>query len=738
MTDLPRHSPEYYYPKRIILASFAVNPLDKIFLCACEKCHRHFRTEYPNQDRPSQYREIEHQLQDEYLLMYALLIAQGRPTLIRRFMLENVKLHCGRFLRHSDLEFLSDIGDEAKCLQDGILREQYQFNVKPLVASQNVINYEGHEAVPIEDIEFLGKGSFGSVYKCLIPEYQGAEIENQKTFFARKVFSRRDFVFAHKEWEIHLRINQKNHDRLMSAVGAFIHENYFSIIFLCAESTLEEQLNAHFQGFNWTATREKSMHIWKECLEVARTLKFLREKNGMVHSDIKPQNLLLHDGKLKIADLGCSLLIESQTEASENVDIRAGGIYSPPEDRPDEFSYDVWSLGATFSEVATAELQGRDGLNDYRIERKQEDCQDLGFESACFHKGKIMKQSVGQRHKDLHKRVAKSKNGEDEKLSAWQERFYNQDFFNFIEKMMLGTKDKRPGISEVVFWLKGHIDEVSGFDEVDEISDEPEIYRRLRENIVPMDSEIHDTSLRATFIGGPDSAKKECVIFYDNPTRLIKVYYMVGHGRHGMREFQAYRRKSTATRDDSERGITGFLPFLENPRAMKLMSVNGRKQDYFFRSQKDMFRVLSALTGLFVHKERQNPVRVSDARIQIWTDRPVKPRCLHESSFTHLIKMMMAINTPQRFFVIYVSHHTNIQMISTGLRLSKVLIREIDLRDLVDINICEPYGYWASHATQQVDLQFCDQDSRDNLLKEFDMVHKEWICSREYFIGYHE
>jgi len=272
-----------------------------------------------------------------------------------------------------------------------------------------------------------------------------------------------------------LRFNQNSHDRFMRALGAFIHADSFSIIFLYAENTLEKLLMADFPDL-------RPEDIWKQILGISEALECLHEDNNIVHTDLKPQNILIHNGTWKLADFGCSRLIVDM-ESMEGRDIQAGRVYSPPETILDKPAYDIWSLSCILSEIATSDLQKRDGLKNYRNERKSEDV--VYIKSECFHINKKLKQSVSTRHNDLLDLVRKSKSGKGEKLSSWQERFYSKDLFGLVEQM-LGPMEGRPSASGVSGNLRRFIEQASDADE--ESTREPDIWRSIREMAIPGDS----------------------------------------------------------------------------------------------------------------------------------------------------------------------------------------------------------------------------------------------------------
>lgn len=65
-------------------------------------------------------------------------------------------------------------------------------------------------------------------------------------------------------------------------------------------------------------------------------LRYLNELNPVViHYDLKPANILIHDGNIRITDFGLSKLMESQGSGSEGMELTSQGAgtywYLPPE-----------------------------------------------------------------------------------------------------------------------------------------------------------------------------------------------------------------------------------------------------------------------------------------------------------------------------------------------------------------------------------------------------------------------
>lgn len=84
--------------------------------------------------------------------------------------------------------------------------------------------------------------------------------------------------------------------------------------------------------------------------ELAAVVCHLHSK-GVIHRDIKPQNILLHEGRVRLADLGFA--IRSEGAIKEKYKIGSPLYMSPQALLEKEYSKknDVWALGVTMFEM---------------------------------------------------------------------------------------------------------------------------------------------------------------------------------------------------------------------------------------------------------------------------------------------------------------------------------------------------------------------------------------------------
>lgn len=145
------------------------------------------------------------------------------------------------------------------------------------------------------------------------------------------------------------------------AIAMLSHPNIVSVYDVSRSDDVEYIVMELVDGITMRQYMEKRGQIkWKEALhfakQVAKALGHAHDR-GIVHRDIKPQNLmLLRDGTVKVADFGIAAL---ENEIQDNGDQAIGSIhYIAPEqargENPDARS-DIYSLGIVMYEMLTGQ-----------------------------------------------------------------------------------------------------------------------------------------------------------------------------------------------------------------------------------------------------------------------------------------------------------------------------------------------------------------------------------------------
>ena len=102
-----------------------------------------------------------------------------------------------------------------------------------------------------------------------------------------------------------------------------------------------------------------SEEITKKILaQIIIAFKYLKQEK-IIHRDIKPKNILIHNGNVKISDFGVAKMINEHNEVKEVVTF-SGTIpfMSPQILRQNSYTYqtDMWSLGVTLYNMVFGKL----------------------------------------------------------------------------------------------------------------------------------------------------------------------------------------------------------------------------------------------------------------------------------------------------------------------------------------------------------------------------------------------
>ncbi|KAF1845216.1 kinase-like protein [Cucurbitaria berberidis CBS 394.84] len=466
VTPQSKHLPRgktSYFPRSAIVDVLKEFPVQDIFTCNCARCRHYAGLQGGLDDR--RQRCSDRELLGKYATIYALLIYLRYPSLISIFLRQEVSLDKG-YLSRRDLRVLDQyhvLTDRQKqIIRQEVLETQHRFRVRHFIKRNEITDVDEQEILPIvERSTPIGKGDFGEVYAFELPdEYVDDDLKKlQIKSFARKIFDRRwTQADTAKEWVNHLYTNSLKHQNLMEALAAFEYGDYFFIVFQLAQTTLWRFLKDDAGGVTFT-----SQELWGQVQGLASGLAYLhgqnvtgnRWENGkMYHMDLKPSNILIVNGIMKISDFGLSRYKPDPNPSESRLigDSRqdGAGVYAPPPGRVDE-GWDVYSLGAILSEIASFDIGKTVRVEQYRRERGSDTLNGQRYGSIHFYYSETfnLKQSVVQEHYDLLQEVESRGAPDDIDPPSWQEQFYHQGLFENIEKMLHQSTDERPKASKV-------------------------------------------------------------------------------------------------------------------------------------------------------------------------------------------------------------------------------------------------------------------------------------------------
>ncbi|KAL2820555.1 hypothetical protein BDW59DRAFT_164595 [Aspergillus cavernicola] len=439
--------PKYYFPRSAILEVFnRDDALQRVYLCQCDNCRNDAIGPDGIDHRPNTFHP--EQLLGRYATVYALLITQKRAGLIRIFQENETYLNEGTILTRDNLRFLANANvSRRESIIAPILKDQYLFQIRKLTRTRVAVRIDPHEVLPIrEDQERKGKGSFGEVFgfEFAYDEYRGEGLRDVARF-ARKIFMRNsDNPGGPEEWFKSLHANRIEHGHLMPALTAFWHGDKFSIVFEEAEQTL----GAYLQTDRTLFAHEE---LWDQVQGLAEGLAHLHNVSAS-HGDLKPANILIVRRVMKIADFG---LLQISSWPPGTYSRPSTDAYASPAASANEM--DVWSLGAIISEIATFDLETKDGLQQFRDSRRADvDPQFPRLFTLSFRHERLLKRSVTQKIDALKEIIACGDRGQQSSgvVSPFQQHFFNPRFFVLLYGMLWENPLACPSSNDVASTLR--------------------------------------------------------------------------------------------------------------------------------------------------------------------------------------------------------------------------------------------------------------------------------------------
>ena len=196
-----------------------------------------------------------------------------------------------------------------------------------------------------EILEVIGAGGMAVVYKAMC--------HRLNRYVAVKIL--RDELANDEEF-------RKRFQTEAQAVAMLSHPNIVSVYDVSHSDGVEYIVMELIEGVTLMQYMKKKGALgWKEALhfavQISKALEHAHEK-GIVHRDIKPQNIMiLKDGTIKVADFGIAALESAQEKKSDQT---VGSVhYIAPEqargEQPDPRS-DIYSLGVVMYEMLTGKM----------------------------------------------------------------------------------------------------------------------------------------------------------------------------------------------------------------------------------------------------------------------------------------------------------------------------------------------------------------------------------------------
>jgi eukaryotic-like serine/threonine-protein kinase len=202
--------------------------------------------------------------------------------------------------------------------------------------------FEGGEPIPgYQLLNRLGTGGFGEVWKVTAPGGLAKAI--------KIVYGHMNEARAEQELRALSRIKEVRHPFLLSLERFEILDGQLFIVTELADSSLFERFQACRASGERGIPRDELLAYFRDA---ADALDYMASHYGLQHLDVKPQNLLLVGGRIKVADFG---LVKDLQGTSVTATGGVTPIYAPPEafdGRISRFS-DQYSLAVVYQEMLT-------------------------------------------------------------------------------------------------------------------------------------------------------------------------------------------------------------------------------------------------------------------------------------------------------------------------------------------------------------------------------------------------
>ncbi|KAH8269703.1 hypothetical protein KR026_010471 [Drosophila bipectinata] len=248
--------------------------------------------------------------------------------------------------------------------------------LKIIMAQTGKLNINGRQfPTDINDLRHLGdlgNGTSGNVVKMLH--------QSSNTIIAVKQMRRTGNAEENKRILMDLDVVLKSHDckYIVKCLGCFVRD---PDVWICMElmSMCFDKL------LKLTKKPVPERILGKVTVATVNALSYLKDKHGVIHRDVKPSNILIDErGNIKLCDFGISgRLVDSKANT------RSAGCaaYMAPERiDPKKPKYDiradVWSLGITLVELATARSPYEGCNTDFEVLTKV-----LDSEPPCLPSG---------------------------------------------------------------------------------------------------------------------------------------------------------------------------------------------------------------------------------------------------------------------------------------------------------------------------------------------------------------
>ncbi|KAJ6255307.1 membrane-associated tyrosine- and threonine-specific cdc2-inhibitory kinase [Anaeramoeba flamelloides] len=216
--------------------------------------------------------------------------------------------------------------------------------------TQTILNYI--KSVNIRSLPQIGKGSFSSVY--LIPQYN---LSLKVCPVYNKLYSRKTLI---RSIQRHLNLfkNSQKAPKFGSIQKQFLLKTHFVLenngfVYIgsnfCEGGNLDQFVLSSIKQ-NTTIQTSKIYEILTDILLGIELL----HSNGLIHMDIKPENILITKGFHILCDFGCMVKLNDKYKIEGDSRFLAPEIFQ--ESKLAKTEFDMYSIGATIYQLAAGDL----------------------------------------------------------------------------------------------------------------------------------------------------------------------------------------------------------------------------------------------------------------------------------------------------------------------------------------------------------------------------------------------
>lgn len=195
----------------------------------------------------------------------------------------------------------------------------------------------------------LGQGGFGEVWKCLAP----GGLQKAIKFVLAEAGEAEEDTSLYQEYEAFQRVKGIRHPFLLTLERVELIRDELIMVMELADESLHQQL-AGRQAVGYAGLDRRRLLAYM--VDIAEALDVLSGEHGLQHLDVKPANLLLLGGHVKVGDYG---LVARYRSGGDGAEPKLGRGLTPKYVAPEILSErvdgrsDQYSLALVYAELLT-------------------------------------------------------------------------------------------------------------------------------------------------------------------------------------------------------------------------------------------------------------------------------------------------------------------------------------------------------------------------------------------------